>query len=325
MDQRAVDDVAVADHPADVGSAPIYFTRFDAVEVLHRPAERHAVAAVVAHHALGLTGRARRVEDIERVGRLDGHAVVRLGRRDRLVPVGVAARHQGRRGLRTLQDEAVRDLVRGKLDRLVEQRLVLDDPPRLDAARGGQHQLRETVVDAGRQLVGGKAAEHDGVHRAQPRAGQHRHHRLGDHRHVDDHPVALADARRGDGAGELRHLVAQLAVGEALLCAGDRRIVDQCGLVGAPAFDVAVERVVAGVEFGAGEPTVKRRVGCVEHLVPTLRPVDRRGLLGPESLGIAERTRMHCAVRVTDGHDGVPSPCWEAGLASTMDRRNPDV
>ena len=38
---------------------------------------------------------------------------------------------------------------------------------------------------------------------------------LGDHRHVDDDPVALADALRGERAGEARDLVAQLAVGEA--------------------------------------------------------------------------------------------------------------
>ena len=66
----AVDDVGVADHPADVGGGPEDLAGIDAVDVLHRPGERHAVAAVVAHHALGLAGRARGVEDVQRVGRL---------------------------------------------------------------------------------------------------------------------------------------------------------------------------------------------------------------------------------------------------------------
>ena len=158
-----------------------------------------------------------------------------------------------------------------------------------------------------RQLLGGKAAEHHGMHRAQPRAGQHRHHRFGDHRHVDDDAVALADALRRDRAGELRHVIAQLAIGEALLRAGDRRIVDQRRLLGAAALDVAVERVVAGIELAAGEPAIERRLGASSTLSQRLRPVDRLGLLGPESLGVAERTRMQRAVFVADGHDGISS------------------
>ncbi len=50
------------------------------------------------------------------------------------------------------------------------------------------------VVDADGELVGGEAAEHHRVHGADARAGQHRDHGLGDHRHVDDDPVALGDA-----------------------------------------------------------------------------------------------------------------------------------
>ena len=40
----------------------------DAVDVVHDPREGHRVAAVVANDALGLPRRARRVEDVERVG-----------------------------------------------------------------------------------------------------------------------------------------------------------------------------------------------------------------------------------------------------------------
>ena len=51
------------------------------------------------------------------------------------------------------------------------------------------------VVDARREFVRGEPAEHHRVHRAEPCARQHRDHRLGHHRHVDDDAVALADAR----------------------------------------------------------------------------------------------------------------------------------
>jgi hypothetical protein len=209
----------------------------------------------------------------------------------------------------------VRDLVLGELGRLVEQGLVLHHPARLDAARCRQHQHGRTVVDAGGKLVGGKAAEHHGMHGAQPRAGQHRHHRFGDHRHVDDDAIALADAERCDGAGKLRHVIAQLAVGETLLGAGDGRIVDQRRLLGTATFHMAVERIVAGVELAPGEPAVERRLAVVEHLVPAPGPVDRRGLLGPETLGVAERPLMECAVCVADGHDGISSLCDRLSVA----------
>ena len=70
------------------------------------------------------------------------------------------------------------------------------------------------VLDPARQLVRGEAAEDDGVHGADPRAGEHRDRGLRHHRHVDDHPVAALDALRGERAGEARDRVAQLAVRE---------------------------------------------------------------------------------------------------------------
>src|SRR6202158_2294472 len=57
----------------------------------------------------------------------------------------------------------------------------------------------------------------------------------------------------------------------------------------APLLDVAVERVVAGVGLGAGEPAVERRPAGVEHPRPGPGPVDRLGRLGPEALRILHR------------------------------------
>ena len=74
VDERRVDDVGVADHPADVGGRPEHLARLNAVDVGHRPFERDHVAAVVADDALGLAGRAGGVEDVERVGGGDGDA-----------------------------------------------------------------------------------------------------------------------------------------------------------------------------------------------------------------------------------------------------------
>ena len=101
VQQRRVDDVAVADHPADVGGRPVHLAGLDAVEILHRPFERDHVAAIVAHHALGPAGRARGVEDIERIGGRDRHAIAGRARvHERVIahrrPVVVAAGDQRR-------------------------------------------------------------------------------------------------------------------------------------------------------------------------------------------------------------------------------------
>ena len=75
VEQRRIDDVAVADNPANVGGGPVHLTWLDAVQVPHRPFEGNQMAAVVAHHALGSPGGARCVEDIERVGGRDRDTV----------------------------------------------------------------------------------------------------------------------------------------------------------------------------------------------------------------------------------------------------------
>jgi hypothetical protein len=46
------------------------------------------------------------------------------------------------------------------------------------------------------------------VNRAEPRTGEHRDHRLGHHRHVDEDTVAASDALSGERAREARDGIA---------------------------------------------------------------------------------------------------------------------
>ena len=251
MQQRAVDDVGMADHPADVGGRPESLARLDAEFVPHRPFERDHVAAIVAHDALGLAGRAGGVDDVERVGGGDRHAFdVAPGiarRTDMLGIVEVAAGQQIADQLLALQDQAfVRRAFRQR-DRLVEQRLVGDDAAGLEAAGRRDHHLRLRVVDAGGELLRGEAAEHHRMHGADAGAGEHGDRRFGDHRHVDDDAVALADAVVAQHRGQRHHLVAQLAIGEAPDLSEERAVVDQRDLIGAALLDMAVEAIVGGV------------------------------------------------------------------------------
>ena len=61
--------------------------------------------------------------------------------------------------------------------------------------------------------------EHHVVRRADPRAGEHRHNDLGDHRQIDPDDVALAYAQLLERIGQSLHLVEELEVGDRALLA----------------------------------------------------------------------------------------------------------
>jgi hypothetical protein len=70
------------------------------------------------------------------------------------------------------------------------------------------------------------------------------------------------------------------------------RIVDQRDLVGAAVGNMAVERVVAGVDHRAGKPAAIRAHRGIEDLPGGLDPVDLARRLGPKSLWVGQRAGM---------------------------------
>ncbi|EPJ40338.1 hypothetical protein STAFG_2587 [Streptomyces afghaniensis 772] len=210
--QGRVDDVRVADDPADVGTGEHRLARAHVVDGPHRPVEGDRVAAAVTHDSLGLSGRSGGVEDVEGVGCGDGNTVGRRRGSHQVGPVEIVRPQLGRL-LRALQDHALLRLVGRELDRLVEQGLVRDDTLALDAAGGGDDHLGGRVIDAQREFARGEPAEDDRVHRADTCAGQHRDNGLGDHRHVDHHTVAVPDTEPRECSRESRNLVPQLHIG----------------------------------------------------------------------------------------------------------------
>ena len=215
-------------------------------------------------------------------------------------PVDVALPQLGD-DLRTLQHDDLVGPVGRQLDGGVDHRLVGDDTGRLDAARGGDDDLRPGVVDADGELGRGEAAEHHRVDSADPCAGQHRDHGLGDHRHVDDDPVALLDAEVAQHAGEAGDLLQQLGVGVRADGAGDRGVVDQRRLVGTAGDDVPVEGVVAGVEHAAGEPAVERRGVVVEDPLRRRDPVDAGRRVAPEPARVGQAAAVGLEVGARGG------------------------
>ena len=157
------------------------------------------------------------------------------------------------------------------------------DPLDLDAAGRGDDQPSAWRRRSGpRARAAANPPNTTRVDGAEARAGEHRDDGLGDHRQVDDDPVALPHAKPGQRARELGGLVSELGERERLGDAGHRGVVDQGGLVAAPAADVAIEGVVAGVKGAADEPAVEGRVSAVKDRLRLLVPVDRPRGLPPE-------------------------------------------
>ena len=96
--QRPIEDVAVAGDPADVGGAPVDVAVVIVEHVLMRHRREHQIAGGGMQHALGLAGRARRIEDEQRI--FGVHRLARAFRRHhlgRVVVPEVARRDSCRR------------------------------------------------------------------------------------------------------------------------------------------------------------------------------------------------------------------------------------
>jgi hypothetical protein len=59
---------------------------------------------------------------------------------------------------------------------------------------------------------------------------------------------------------------------------------------------MAVQRVIAGVDDGAGEPAAVKSHRGIEDLFRRFDPIDLARRFGPESFGVAERSGVNLAV-----------------------------
>jgi hypothetical protein len=124
--------------------------------------------------------------------------------------------------------------------------------------------------------------------RADPDAGQHREHGLGDHRQVDQHPVAASHAQPLQARREAVHFLMQLPERVRLFDVDLGGHIDQRGLLAARG-QVPVDRVVAQIGRAADEPARERRARVVQHPRKRALPVDQPGFFGPERVRRADR------------------------------------
>ena len=114
-------------------------------------------------------------------------------------------------------------------------------------------------------------------------AGEHGADGLGHHGHVDQHPVALADAEILEHRGKRAHLFQHLRISEGALGAGDRAVVDQRRLVATAGCHMAVKGVVADIADGIREPAAIDAGLGIEHLLRRLGPLQGLRRRAPES------------------------------------------
>ena len=277
--ERPVHDVAVAGYPADVRRAPEHVALgFEIEDVAARPRHAGEVAAGRVGDDLRPRGRARRVEDEERVLGVEWLAWAdRVGRRDRVLPPDVTslAHLAGRPGVRQHDDRLeLVELLRLRIDGRLERH----HRPLAHRAVGGYQRLRAGEAELLAHRLCREAVEHDVVRRANSRAGQHRDRDLRNHRQVDANDVALADAPRLEYVGEPLDFTQQVGVGDSALLASLAAPVERDAIAEA-GLHVAIDTVVAGVDPAADEPLVERRPGLVEHRLPRLRPVEQLACL----------------------------------------------
>ncbi len=295
--ERPVDDVGVPGDPADVGAAPVHIAVVVVEDVVVGDRGVDKVAAGGVEDALRLAGRAGGVEHEQRV--LGAHLLGRAVGRDpgrRLVVPEIAAGTHGDVAAGAAHDQrldAVAGLCQGLVGVLLERYL----PAAAEPLVGGDHQLRAAILDPAGQAVGREAAEDDGMDGADPGAGEHRHGRLGDHRHVDCDAVAALDAELLQDVGEDADVVMEFAIGDVARLARVVAFPDDGRLVAAGG-QMAVEAIGGDVEGPVLVPLdrdVRSEAGVLDP-GEGLDPVDPFRLLAPEAVGIAHRTRIHLLV-----------------------------
>ena len=111
---------------------------------------------------------------------------------------------------------------------------------------GSYDDIGFAVVNAPGQRVSGKTTEYHGVNRTDPRARQHGHRCLGNHRHVNGDAIAFLCAQHLKGVGEFADTFVQVGIGNRQVSLRIVALPNYCNVV-ALGIQVAIDAVVADV------------------------------------------------------------------------------
>ena len=247
-----------------------------------------------------------------------GRWAVRVGGRDRLVVVDVAALAHRHLGAGVADDDHGLDR-RRLVEERVHRRLDLGDLALAAGGVDGDQRLRVGELHPLLDRLRREAAEDDVVGGSDSRAGKHRHRHLGDHRQVDPDHVARLHPALDQDVGEPLDVAVKVGVGDRALLAllavpveGDP--------VAAAGLDVAVEAVDRGVQPAVGEPAVEGRVRVVEDLGRLDEPVEIAGQPRPPGVGVGRRPscndRSETSAAAAKAAGGSKRSCSSSSLSS---------
>ena len=244
--------------------------------------------------AFGLAGRARCVEEEERV--FGVHALwsdVGGVLRSFFMPPVVSTLGPGHICACSFIHEAVGD-IRALLEGFIHNLLGPNDLTTTLPLVCGDDDLGVGVNDSVSQRAGGETCEHHGVHGADTGDGEERDDRFGNHRQVECNSVTFSDAHLPQSICDARYFAQKLSVGEDAALAWLVCFIDHSRFIWV-LDSMAVNAVVAGIEATLQEPGIvavreSAGVGCLEVLVPVEQLACE---LTPELIGLFNRLFVH--------------------------------
>ena len=173
-EQRRIDDIGMADYPADVGGCPPDIGVAEAEAPLAHAVDADLVAAVRVDYELWLGGGAGCGEDVGGfVGfHFDVAAVVSHALRQEVVPCDVAVGGHGGVG-GALEDDDALDGVAADFEGCVHDVLEGDVASGAVGDVGGEYEAGAACLNAVAERARAEAREYDAVYRADADGGEH--------------------------------------------------------------------------------------------------------------------------------------------------------
>ena len=152
------------------------------------------------------------------------------------------------------------------------------------------------------------------MHRANPRTRQHRNRQLGNHRHVQRHPISRLHPQLLQHIRKLTHLAMQVLIPQHASIPGFP-FPDNRGFVSMRPQEVTVHTVIAGVDPASDKPLSLRHLP-LQHRVPAPKPVQVLRHLSPETSRIVLRPLPHGVILLLTANVRLRRKCCRRGKGS---------